>query len=149
MKKHSEDVRVVTVDTTTASDDYLLARPENHMITKLTGDANSPEIIKQVQATLGRVDLLFIDSERAFLHMFLCFSTYVALLRPKAVMLNDIHLSEAMTKFWKLAQKPFPGRTIDCLDVRWEIRAVSAPFPGFGLILPSYPAYNTRANSTR
>jgi hypothetical protein len=149
MKKHSEDARVVTVDTTAASDDYLLAKPENQMITKLTGDANSPAIIKQVQATLGRVDLLFIDSERAFLHMFLCFSTYVALLQPKAIVLNDIHLSEAMTEFWELARKPYPGRAIDCLDVRWEIRAVAAPFPGFGLILPSYPAYNSRADSTR
>lgn len=142
MKKHFEHAKLVTVDTTAASDDYLPARPENQMITKLVGDANSPEIIKQVQATLGRVDLLFIDAERSFMSTFLCFSTYVALLRPKAIVLIDVLFTEDMTRFWEMAQKPYPGRSINCLDVRPEIRAFPnpPPFPGFGLILPTYPA---------
>jgi hypothetical protein len=142
MRDHSKDNnipsagRVVTIDITTESDSVLSGCFERPMIEKIVGDANSPEVVRKVQAILGNsVDLLYLDADHALVPTLLNFSIYTTLLRPKLVLFDDILLNDQMRSFWNIASTAYPDSSVNCIDVVPEIRSGEGGPPGFGLIL--------------
>jgi hypothetical protein len=126
------DGKVITIDITTESDAVLPACPESNRIHKIVGDANSLEVVEQVQKSLRRADMLFIDAAHLGLPTLLNFSLYSGLLHPRAVLFDDIRLNNEMRRFWSVIRKAYPDRSIDCLDVLPGIRQENV---GFGLVL--------------
>jgi hypothetical protein len=129
-----KDGKVVTIDITTESDAVLPGCPESGQIHKIVGDANSLEVVEQVQKALDRADILYIDAAHLGLPTLLNFSIYSTLLRPKVVVFDDIRLNEDMARFWSLIRKAYPKQSIDCLEVEPQIRQ---PYVGFGVVLLS------------
>ena len=126
-----EGGKIVTVDIGTESDAVLPTCAESGMIQKIVGDANSIEVIDQVNAALPGADMIYIDAEHTALPTLQSLAVYSTLLRPKVVVFDDIALNESMAHFWKLARQIYPDRSIDCVEVEPAIREADV---GFGLI---------------
>ncbi len=122
---------LVTIDITTESDHYLPAQPESRFITKIVGDANRPEIVDQVRASVRQADLLFIDASHSAKPTLLNTFLYGLLFKPKVVLLDDITHNESMKAAWAILRAIYPHQSVDCATVVPAIRRRE----GFGLIV--------------
>jgi len=125
--------KIVTIDVSSESDAVLPSCPERKMIQKIVGDANSLEVIEQVQSAISNVDMLYIDAEHSAMPSLVNLSVYLTLLHPKMVLLDDIALNESMARFWQIVRRAYPDRSINCAQVEPDIRPDGA---AFGLIFP-------------
>lgn len=131
---HGADARLVTIDITTESDNYLPNMPEAPQVKKIVGDANKSEVIKQALAELTRADFLYVDADHSEMPTLLNFCIYNSLLCPNLALFDDIMLTDGMKAFWNTMQAAYPEHTINCVDVIAETRG-PAPQCGFGLFV--------------
>jgi len=133
-----EELKLVTVDLTEESNNFLPNQSERPMIHKIVGDANSSEVIRQISEEFGEkpVDLVYIDADHSELPTFLNFAIYATLLKPKVVICDDIELTESMRSFWRLAKScATPELAVNVVDFLPVVRATGkAPASGFGYI---------------
>jgi hypothetical protein len=130
MRSHSPEAKVVTIDITTESDNYLPKLREARNIVKIVGDANKRETIELVLTQLPAVDLLYVDADHTALPTLLNFAIYSTLLRPKVAVFDDITFSDSMREFWRIVETVLPKQSINCSVVEPAIRGE----PGFGLV---------------
>lgn len=127
----SPDRRIVTVDITRESDEYLKDYPD---IVKITGDANDMPSIVGVLAALGerrKIDLLFIDADHTYLSTTLNYAIYTTLLRPGIVVVDDVNLNDEMIACWKTIRAQAPEEHSANVEAQLpDVREASA---GFGL----------------
>jgi hypothetical protein len=125
----AEKSEIVTVDIT----DLNPAIQAASGINKITGDANSEYIVKKVMTIFNGdpIDLMFIDADHRFLPTMTNFGLYVALLRPRMVVLDDIVLNDSMRTMWNVLRAVYGAEAINCVDVIPEIRSGAC---GFGLL---------------
>jgi predicted O-methyltransferase YrrM len=93
------DRKIVTVDVNAESDADLAACPESGIIQKIVGDANSLDVIEQVQAAFSSVDMIYIDADHTALPCLIRLSVYSILLRPKWWCLTTLRLTRAWRSF--------------------------------------------------
>jgi cephalosporin hydroxylase len=146
-----EELKIVTLDLTEESDNFIPNQRESSMIHKIVGDANSSSMIrKTAEAFSGEViDLLYIDAEHTEMSTFFNFVIYAILLKPKVVICDDIELSDGMRSFWSLAKLcAAPQVIVNVVDYVPAVRATvtgetkafvahrggGAADPGFGYI---------------
>lgn len=138
MANHGSETRLVTIDITTESDNYLPNMPEAPQVKKLVGDANKPEVIKNVMTELKGVDFLYVDADHSEMPTLLNFCIYNSLLCPNFALFDDIMLTDGMKAFWETMRAAFPDHTVNCVDIIPETRG-PAPQCGFGLfVAPSF-----------
>jgi hypothetical protein len=133
----ASSAKIVTIDITDLNP-VLHSTPG---IIKLTGDANSDEQIKRIFVHFGGepIDLLFIDADHSFLPTITNFALYVALLRPRLVVIDDVKLNEGMRDTWRVIRTAYGENAIDCDSVIPEVRMPNNV--GFGLVsLPKHAA---------
>ena len=121
--------KIVSVDVTDLN-------PKLHStpgIVKITGDSNGELALKQAIIAVGNepIDLLYIDAEHRFSSAITNFGLYVALLRPRFVVMDDIVLNEGMRSLWDIVRATHGSDVINCVDIVPEIRAKAC---GFGLV---------------
>jgi hypothetical protein len=124
---------IVTVDITSEGDPYL--QPYSQ-IRKITGDANSMEVIHQVLEAFSfrSIDLIYIDADHNCLPTLLNYAIYATLLRPKYVVFDDITLNESMSELWVCVSRSVSSEdALDATTIVPEIRPQPTK-PGFGLI---------------
>lgn len=135
---HGQGARLVTIDVSTESDNYLPHAPEALQVTKIVGDANASSVVKQVLGHMSHADLLYVDADHTEMATFLNFCIYNSLLAPKIAIFDDITLTDDMKAFWDTMRRAFPDNTINCVDVLPETRGPE-PLCGFGLfVAPSF-----------
>jgi Methyltransferase domain len=100
-------------------------------LTKLTGDANSEAIVREVvQGFAGApIDLVFVDGDHSFMATASPFGIYCMLLRPRLVVLDDIAINDGMRALWSLLRDSFEA--VNCSDIVPAIRIKEC---GFGLL---------------
>lgn len=126
------EARLITIDITDESDQYLPHQPEASRITKLQGNANDSEIVARVQAMIERVDLLYVDAMHTANATLANFCIYGALFKPKLALFDDITLPGTnMSQFWRIMRGRYPENTINCAEVLPETRGPNKC--GFGL----------------
>jgi cephalosporin hydroxylase len=121
---------IVTVDVTDLN-------PALHSISrlkKLTGDANSDELIQQILVHFeGKpIDLLYVDAAHRFGPTLQNIAIYVVLLKPKFVIIDDINLNLDMRALWDAVRLTENSYAVNCCDIEPEIRTADV---GFGLVL--------------
>jgi predicted O-methyltransferase YrrM len=125
------DRRIVTVDITKESDDYLKDYSD---IVKITGDANDLPSIVGVLEALGdrrKIEILFIDADHTYLSTTLNYSIYTTLLRPSIVVVDDVNLNDEMIACWKTIRAQAPEEHSANVEAQLpDVREASA---GFGL----------------
>lgn len=130
---HGADARLVTIDVSTESDNYLPLQAEAPQIQKIVGDGNSQAVVEAVLDTLQDVDLLYIDALHHAMPTLINFGLYQSLLKPKIAVFDDITLpGTSMPEFWRMMRQAYPDHTINCVDVIEETRGPS-PECGFGI----------------
>jgi len=130
MRARSPDAKIVTVDLTSESDNYLPKLPEAASIVKIIGDANKLETIQQVLTHSPSADFLYIDAQHLAHPTLLNFTIYSTLVRPKVAVFDDITWSDSMREFWRIVETAYANVCIDCRAVEPAIRS----HPGFGLV---------------
>ncbi len=128
--------KVVTVDITTESDNRLHAYPD---ITKIVGEGNTEPVYDKVMEAFGGqpIDIMYIDADHAMMPTVISYSIYVAALKPRFVVLDDVTWNEGMRKAWKVIQQSVaPDDSINAFDVDPSIRP-SPDRPGFGVVRTS------------
>lgn len=136
MQAVTEQGKVVTVDITNESDNYLTDDLHKGRIVKLVGNANEFETVTRVLETIDDVDILFIDAAHTAAATLVCFSIYTSLLKPKIVVLDDITLSSDMQRFWNLIRSRFPFTSVNAAAIERGIRDA----PGFGVVCFTNPS---------
>jgi cephalosporin hydroxylase len=133
-----EALKLVTVDLSEESNNFLPHQDEHHIIHKIVGDANSSTIIKKIAEQFADepIDLIYIDADHSEMPTFLNFAIYTILLNPRVVIVDDISLSESMTAFWRLAKScATPQLAVNVVDYVPAVRATGEPTsPGFGYV---------------
>lgn len=128
----SEELAVVTVDVSNASDEQLTGHPE---IIKVLGDCRRRETIEAVLRPLTPpIDLLYIDTEHDFENTMASYAIYNSLLAPKHLVFDDISLNEEMRVFWSIMKARYGDRAVNAVEVVPAIRAHPRN-PGFGIIV--------------
>lgn len=127
-----EELALVTVDVTNASDEQLTGHPE---IIKVLGDCRGSETIEMVLRRLSPpIDLLYIDTEHDFENTMASYAIYNSLLAPKHLVFDDITLNEEMRIFWGIMKARYGNRAVNAVEVVPAIRAHPRN-PGFGVIV--------------
>jgi len=135
---HGSAARLVTIDKSTESDNYLPLQAEAPQIKKIVGMANELDVIKAVLGEVQQIDLLYVDADHSELPTLLNFCIYKSLLKPKIALFDDITLTDGMRSFWDTMRTAYPDHTINCVDVIADTRK-PAPECGFGLFVdPEY-----------
>lgn len=125
---------IVTVDITQESDEHLAAYPR---IKKVMGDANRPEILRNVAGQIGDkpVDILFVDADHTFMPTYLNYCMYSTAFRPKIAIFDDAVRNESMREAWHFISRSVPsGDAVNAADIVPDIRPQAAN-PGFGVVL--------------
>lgn len=126
------EARLVTIDITDESDQYLPHQPEAARITKLQGNANDFEIVARVQAMIESVDLLYVDAMHTANATLANFCIYSALFKPRLALFDDITLPGTnMDRFWRIMCDRYPENTVNCAEILPETRGANRC--GFGL----------------
>ena len=100
---------VVTVDIVTKNSRLFKPFPD---VKRIEGDALASNIIKEVKRSFARdVDIIFIDAEHTYGYVKRCISVYANTLRPKYLVLDDIHFNSGMERLWREIETEFNGRT--------------------------------------
>ena len=122
------NAKVVSIDITDLNP-ALHATPG---FTKLTGDANSEAMIRNVLDRFSGqvIDLMFIDSNHSFMPTTLSLGVYGTLLRPRFIVLDDISLRDGMRTLWSRLRSTYED-AVNCIDIVPEIRQEIC---GFGLL---------------
>ncbi len=124
--------RVVTVDVTHLNVEGLARYPQ---LRRLQGDSLDPRIVQGfMDAFDDHVDLLFIDTVHTYRQSWENLAVYANRLKPRWILLDDIHLNQGMEAFWRDAQARGGGRCFDLSEL------VDRPRAGFGLIEARYPS---------
>jgi predicted O-methyltransferase YrrM len=111
----SQKAVLVTVDIEDRSECSLKAYP---YINKIQGDSLNPATVRQVARCFDEnIDMLFIDSEHTYWHVKSCIGLYANRLRPKYLILDDIHYNPSMEKLWKELRKHFKDRAFDLTEM--------------------------------
>jgi len=123
-----DQAKLLTIDITDLN-------PALHSVTglkKITGDANSEAVISQIFDYFAgeTVDLIYIDTNHSFMPTLLSLGIYGFLLRPRFIVMDDIHLAEGMRKIWARVCGSY-SEAINCIDVVPAIRREQC---GFGLL---------------
>jgi len=102
-------------------------------IRKLTGDANSSAILKEVVVAFDArpIDLLYVDAAHNFLPTIINVGLYSTLLKPRFIVIDDICLNNGMRQLWDVLSLTFGDQAINCVDIVPTIRDAVV---GFGLI---------------
>lgn len=102
-------------------------------ITKLTGDANSEAMIKDIALRFNHepIDLLYADADHRFEPTVINIALVCLLLRPRFVIIDDIVLNPEMSTMWDLLSATYAAEAVNCVDVVPQIRGAKV---GFGLI---------------
>jgi hypothetical protein len=100
-------------------------------LTKLTGDANSEAVVREVmdRSAGSPIDLMFVDGDHSFMATASSFGVYGMLLRPRLVVLDDIAINDGMRALWSMLRGSFEA--VNCSDVVPAIRIKEC---GFGLL---------------
>lgn len=127
-----EELALVTLDVTNASDEQLSGHPE---IMKIQGDCRSRETIETVLRRLSPpIDLLYIDTKHDFENTMASYAIYNSLFTPKHLAFDDITLNEEMRRFWRIMKARYGDRAVNAVEVVPAIRAHPRN-PGFGIIV--------------
>lgn len=123
------DAKLVTVDIADLNPGFQ----GTSRLTRIIGDANSEEVVKQAILAMGSapVDLLYLDADHRFLPTLINFGVYAFLLRPRFVVIDDIVLDAEMRSFWSVVRLTQGAAAVNCVDIVPEIRA---PNVGFGIL---------------
>jgi len=98
-------------------------------IKRIQGDPLDKKVVKNVVEYFGRdIDLLFIDSTHTYGHVKRCIAVYANKLKPKYIILDDIHFNKSMQKLWWELIAEFKNKTFDLT------RITNRGKDGFGLI---------------
>jgi hypothetical protein len=133
MLRTTTDPILVTIDVTNESDNFLPHQPESRYIVKLVGDAAEGSLVERVQSTIPSAELIYIDAWKDPEPIVSAVKLYSEMFAPKAIVLDDIRLTDSLSRAWSELQSAFRGRAVDCSEVISEIRPQKT-HPGFGLI---------------
>lgn len=98
-------------------------------IQRIQGNAlNSKSARKISQCFKKDLDILFIDSDHTYLHVKRCIAIYANLLKPKYLILDDIHYNNSMERLWRELKDEFKNRAIDLTQTLGRKNC------GFGLV---------------
>ncbi len=118
-------VRLVTVDKVDIAGEPLISQKK---ITRLLGDSLAEATLKQVQKHLSApIDLLYIDSKHSREHVLGNITNYGKALRPRLIVLDDIHLNEEMEGIWAELKAQYGERAYD-------VSGLAERACGFGVI---------------
>lgn len=102
---------IVTVDVKQRNASAFAACPE---IVAVEGDAASDRVVDAVAARVRPgIDILFIDGDHQYLPTKAVVTKYGNRLRPKWVILDNIHCGWSMEKVWASAHRVYPGLAYD------------------------------------
>jgi len=108
-------VKLVTVDKKDIAGEALVSQ---NQITRLLGDSLAAATLKQVQKHLAApIDLLYIDSKHSRDHVLGNITNYGRALRPRFIVLDDIHLNEEMEGVWAELKARYGERAFDVSDL--------------------------------
>lgn len=125
--------KIITFDKTADGAGILAGHP---VIQAHTLDANTEDALN---IALGEphTDLVYLDGAHKFWPTMLNFAIYGDFLRPRFVVLDDIHLSPEMDRLWQLLSDRFGNDSIDANSIDPNIRSGGKDnphSPGFGVI---------------
>jgi hypothetical protein len=103
--------RIITIDIELQNEAGLGSEPA---ITRIRGDAADPLVVKQAAREFSPpLDLLYIDGDHRFEPTRDVIEAYGAALRPKWIILDDVHLGWSMEKLWHAMLRNFGARAYD------------------------------------
>ncbi|MBN1270309.1 MAG: class I SAM-dependent methyltransferase [Kiritimatiellae bacterium] len=115
---------IVTVDIRTENEAGFA---DFRHIKRIQGDILDSAVIQKILSLFGgSLDLLYIDGDHRFEPTQRTISVYGAQLRPKWIVLDDIHLRSTMDKAWARALRKYRGRALDLCDsaVAWQFGVI-------------------------
>ena len=93
-----DDACVVTIDVTRLNDEALRSVP---FLRRVQGDSLRPEVVEEACAHFdGPIDLLYVDSFHQRSETLQNIAVFANRLRPKVVIIDDIHLNPSMRDLW-------------------------------------------------
>jgi predicted O-methyltransferase YrrM len=123
--------RIVTIDVSLYNPDGLSHLPA---ITRITGDAAAPEVLRQIQTVFqAPIDLLYLDGDHRYESNRDILRQYGAQLRPQWVILDDIHWQWPMEKLWARALRYHGAHALDA-GSEFGFRRPGENGNGFGVI---------------
>jgi cephalosporin hydroxylase len=123
-----ESAEIVTVDLADSNSEGFRA---NQTVRRILGDCLSADIVRRVARSFtGPVDLLFIDAAHDYEHTHRCLDTYVPVVSPGLVILDDIHLNASMNRLWTDLSTKYGACAIDITT-----QSHREPDVGFGLLI--------------
>lgn len=108
-------VQLVTVDKVDIAGAPLLARPR---VVRLHGDSLAPTTLKRVVSQFdAAIGLLYIDSKHSREHVLGNIALYGKAMRPRFVVLDDIHLNAEMEAVWAELASASGTRAFDASQI--------------------------------
>jgi cephalosporin hydroxylase len=118
--------RLVTVDIDQKNEEGL--RGHTH-IERVRGDSTDDNVADEIAMVFDRpIDLFYVDSLHEYGHTSRNVEIYSERLKPKYIILDDIHLSEPMERFWREMVGRFKEGVFDASELVGRRKA------GFGII---------------
>lgn len=117
---------LVTVDLTWKNEAGFKAYPH---IRRVRGDTLKNAVLKQVTLPFhGPIDLLFVDTIHEYRQTYRNIALYNNALKPRWIVLDDIHLNPSMERLWSDLRQRLGDRTFDATELCKRDNA------GFGVI---------------
>ena len=123
--KETSGAKFVTVDKVDIAGEALLSRQH---IARLHGDSLDQTTLKQIEAHLhAPIDLLYIDSKHSRDHVLGNLAIYGQAMRPRFIILDDIHLNPEMENIWAELAATYRERACD-------VSGIAERACGFGVL---------------
>lgn len=128
---NSKSAKLVTVDITSESDNYLTQFKDDNII-KIVGDANTSGIASQVRSNLDSADILYIDAAHTCVPTLASFAIYTTSLSAKICIFDDVALNQEMRQFWSYIENGFGEY---CADISKFLPQARTKDVGFGVVV--------------
>lgn len=123
--------KIVTIDICQHNPDGLTPFDK---IKRITGDAASPAVLNDIAAEIApTIDLLYLDGDHRYESNRDILRLYGPRLRPRWVIMDDIHWQWSMEKLWAQVLKYHAPYALDA-GTEWGFRCPGKNGNGFGVI---------------
>jgi len=123
-----QTAEIVTIDT---NDSNRAAFRTSQPVKRILGNCLDRRVARQAASEFtGSVDLMFVDTTHTYEHTQSCLETYIPLVLPRLVIVDDIRLNDSMSELWKDLVSNYGNCAIDITDHSRRGKEV-----GFGLLI--------------